>query len=324
MPMSLAEKLRSVLGIYYDWVDVRESDGGGLTVRAGRRGLNKRDVDEFKARVCGEAGVACDVEVTVDEAQGEVVGMVRTGTGEVTDKSPEGPIGQVASGLAEGVRSGFWGESSVRNEAEFELSRASGSVPTRSARASVDCRDMEEARTKLLEVQGILEGWGFRLISEGVRDDLFIRPDGSAAWVSVVEVPGTQPRLGLEVHVPQSESGAGRILGYFGLANPMCESDREDESAILAGLKAAKKGLATLLDIHTAEDPIYKDLAGAADDVADSLSQKPFDADHATDVLKNVKDVIRPVWFKGGDPKFMGEFMAALNAALEAALGKVY
>ncbi len=204
---SLVDRLRSVLEVYYDWVQVDADEEGVVRIRVGKRNPTDRDVEEFKLRVGSETkdGYALS-DVRFRRGEGEIVGAVCPSTG---DK-------EAADKFSKSVRE-FDNDVDVKEDYELELSRFV-KVPSKAFFSRFECSDMDEAKERLGDVQKFLGKHGFERVEEGQFDDSYVSPEGMMARVSLVAAPTILPTVCLAVYAPKNLSEANVVRRYFGLS----------------------------------------------------------------------------------------------------------
>lgn len=205
---SLVDRLRSVLEVYYDWVQITPAQDH-LSIRVGKKSPTDRDLDEFMLRVNGEVhdgeGVT-DVQVKPEE--GEIVASLSL--------QAFTPDGASSDDLFKAVQQQSEVPTDVQEDDRLDLSKF-WSVSGRSIRASFFCEGMESAKTKLGLVRKFLESHGFKLIEEGNFEDTFVSHRGALARISLFKSIGVQPTLQMFVFVPKTVEEANLVRKSFGL-----------------------------------------------------------------------------------------------------------
>jgi hypothetical protein len=206
---SLADRLHSVLSVYYDWVQVSVGEDGSIHIRVGKRHPTDRDLDEFMLRVNGEikdGKVISDVELRKEE--GEITGVV------ADTPSPD----EASDGLVKKLRE-FAGEAlSIVEDDRLDLSRLHENVRVKAAYVTVDCPDLRQAEEKVRLIRKFLEGNGFSLVCEGEREDAFVSREGVLAETHLFVIPSINPTVRLAVYIPKSVTEANLIRRHFGLS----------------------------------------------------------------------------------------------------------
>ncbi len=203
----LTDRLRSVLEVYYDWVQVESDDGGKVSVRVGKRQPTERDMEEFLLRVNNESGNGEGVtDVELRKELGEIVGVV----------SPEAiPAPEEASADFTKHFRDFAGVPSIIEDDKLNLSRFSD-VAVKTLAAAVDTTH-EEVAAKVEAARKFFEEQGFERVEERFREDTYVSHDGKLARVNLFAVPDIQPSLRVTVYLPKSVEEASMIRRHFGL-----------------------------------------------------------------------------------------------------------
>lgn len=201
----LVDRLRSVLEVYYDWVQVGADEGGVVRIRVGKRHPTDRDLEEFRLRVEGEIGneqTLSDVKLLRQE--GEIVGAVCPKRADAAEK------------LIKQARE-FDKNVAIKEEDELELSRFLR-LPSKALYSHFECASMQEATERVEAVHRFLGENGFERVEEGLREDTYVNSEGMVARVDLVVAPAIAPFVRLAIYVPKSSDDIGAIRRYFGLS----------------------------------------------------------------------------------------------------------
>lgn len=205
---SLMDRLRSVLEVYYDWVQINTQEDGTVHVRVGKTNPTHRDLEEFMLRVRGEAkNDEALTDVEVKEEDGEIVGVVSPTAMKQTDESS----------FVRVLRDYTKDMQIVEND-RINLSPVIENVSVQSLHTFFEYDGLDDATNRVRNLHEFLTKHKFERVEEGSREDTYVRYDGSMARVNLVTVPGVSPMVRLSVFVPKTIEEGNLIRRHFGLS----------------------------------------------------------------------------------------------------------